>query len=113
LLQAWVTSLPWVRSKLRLGAPPRAPPTTVVPTTASYQSPREAAPPAGLRERLSEQLKGAQKGLNNQIGNMTGRYVATEEDKAEQRRKESIARLEEKRRRQEREDFERRYKGRK
>lgn len=126
--QAWILNIPSIRRALNIPTP-NLPSSAAIPTTASYQAPRaasakgaataaaavapNAAPAAatGLRERLTSQLDEAKKGFNNQMGNMTGRYAATEEEKAQQKRKSAIKSLEEKRRAQEREEFARKYKN--
>lgn len=116
--QALLLNIPSVRRALNI-ATPNLPTNASIPTTATYQAPRAgaksqpAAPsaPAGIKERLQSQLDEAKKGFNNQMGNMTGRYAATEEEKAEQKRKAAIRTLEEKRKQQEREEFARKYKG--
>lgn len=116
-LQAFVLNVPSIRRALNIPTP-NLPNQATVPTTATYQAPRAtaalntAAPaPGGLKERLQSQLDEAKKGFNSQMGNMTGRFAATEEEKAEQKRKAAISALEEKRKKQEREEFARKYKG--
>lgn len=113
--QAVLLNIPSIRRALNIPTP-NLPSTATIPTTASYQAPRGAAnsqpaAPSGLKERLEKQLDEAKKGFSNQMGNMTGRFAATEEEKAEQKRKAAIRSLEEKRKQQEREEFMRKYKG--
>ena len=51
-----------------------------------------------------------QKGVSDQIGNMTNQYSGTAEERAEQARKNQIRKLEEMRRKLEREEFDKKYK---
>ncbi|KAG5930083.1 hypothetical protein E4U42_003092 [Claviceps africana] len=94
-----------------VGLPPHAPPTPS-PPQATYEAPRAAkAPETNLRERLNTNLNDMKKGLSEQFSNYTGSYTGTEEDKAEKRRRELIRKLEETRKQQERDEFEKKYKG--
>lgn len=96
-----------------VGLPPHdATQTSSAPRQATYEAPRAAnAPEAGLRERLNTNLNDMKKGLSDQFSNYTGTYSGTEEEKAEKKRKELIRKLEETRKRQEREEFEKKYKS--
>jgi YidC/Oxa1 family membrane protein insertase len=51
------------------------------------------------------------KGMSDQITNYTGTYSGTDEEKAERKRRELIRKLENTRKQQERDQFERKYKG--
>ncbi|KAK2595051.1 hypothetical protein QQS21_007241 [Conoideocrella luteorostrata] len=94
-----------------VGLPPHPTETSTQNQTA-YEAPRAASgPEAGLRERLNSNLNDMKKGLSDQVSNLTGSYSGTEQDKAEKKRKELIRRLEETRKQQEREEFEKKYKG--
>ncbi|KAJ4024543.1 hypothetical protein NW752_003112 [Fusarium irregulare] len=77
-----------------------------------YKPPRETKAKGieGLRERLSDNLSEMQKGVSDQIGNMTNQYSGTAEERAEQARKNQIRKLEEMRRKLEREEFDKKYK---
>lgn len=88
------------------------------PTTPTYQAPRaaavaEAAADAssqGLRGRASGALKDLTSGLSEQISSVTGKHAATEEEKAAKKRRELMKKLEQTRKSQEREEFDRKYK---
>lgn len=91
---------------------PTLAPQTPAPKQATYEAPRAAnAPEAGLRERLNTNLNDMKKGLSDQFSNYTGTYSGTEEEKAEKKRRELIRKLEETRKQQERDEFEKKYKG--
>ncbi|OAQ65167.1 OXA1-like protein [Pochonia chlamydosporia 170] len=96
-----------------VGLPPH-PTATPAPTTkqTTYEAPRAAnTPEPGLRERLNTSLNDMKKGMSDQITNYTGTYSGTDEEKAERKRKELIRKLEDTRKQQERDEFERKYKG--
>lgn len=96
-----------------VGLPPH-PTATPTPTTkqTTYEAPRAAnTPEPGLRERLNTSLNDMKKGMSDQITNYTGTYSGTDEEKAERKRRELIRKLEETRKQQERDEFERKYKG--
>ncbi|KAG6018492.1 hypothetical protein E4U41_003867, partial [Claviceps citrina] len=116
LLTTVVLNNALVRRYIGLPPHPAAPPSPSSPRYSTYEAPRAAgstpaAPVAGLRERLNSNLNDVKKGLSEQISNYTGKYSGTELDKAENKRKELIRRLEETRKQQERDEFERKYKG--
>lgn len=95
-----------------VGLPPHVTQTSSAPQQVTYEAPRAAnAPEAGLRERLNTNLNDMKKGLSDQFSSYTGTYSGTEEEKAEKKRKELMRKLEETRKRQEREEFEKKYKG--
>ncbi|KAG5932854.1 hypothetical protein E4U53_001166 [Claviceps sorghi] len=100
-----------------VGLPPHAGPPSS-PRQVTYEAPRagtasatDSAPETGLRERLNTNLNEMKKGLSEQISNYTGTYTGTEQDKAEKKRRDIIRKLEETRKQQERDEFERKYKG--
>ncbi|KAG6006462.1 hypothetical protein E4U21_007006 [Claviceps maximensis] len=108
-----------------VGLPPPAPPTSPS-RQAVYEAPRTgtgtaaedadasaSVPEPGLRERLNTNLNEMKKGLSEQFSSYTGSYTGTEQEKAEKKRREVLRRLEETRKQQEREEFERKYKGKK
>ncbi|KAM0343015.1 hypothetical protein ACHAPU_008916 [Fusarium lateritium] len=64
----------------------------------------------GLRERLTENLDEMKKGVSDQIGTMTNQYSGTAEERAQKARKEQMRKLEDMRRKLEREEFEKKYK---
>lgn len=94
----------------RLGLPVEAPrpPPSLTPTP-TYEAPRPA--PASLRERLTRSLNDVKKGFTTQVESYTGTYSGTLQEKAEQRRKDMLRKLEEIRKEQERQEFESKYKG--
>ncbi|GAB0132829.1 hypothetical protein EsDP_00001254 [Epichloe bromicola] len=95
-----------------VGLPPHVAQTSSAPKQATYEAPRAAnAPEAGLRERLNTNLNDMKKGLSDQFSSYTGIYSGTEEEKAEKKRRELIRKLEETRKRQERDEFNNKYKS--
>ncbi|KAF4990351.1 hypothetical protein FGRMN_8486 [Fusarium graminum] len=64
----------------------------------------------GLRERLTENLDEMKKGMSDQLGTMTNKYSGTAEERAQKARKEQMRKLEDMRRKLEREEFEKKYK---
>lgn len=87
------------------------------PSTPTYQAPRAAVAEAaadassqGLRGRASGALKDLTSGLSEQISSVTGKHAATEEEKASKKRRELMKKLEQTRKTQEREEFDRKYK---
>ncbi|WXC66091.1 hypothetical protein SNK03_011874 [Fusarium graminearum] len=78
----------------------------------AYKPPRttKAKGIDGLRERLSENLNEMQKSVSDQLSTMTNRPGSTAEDRAEQARKNQMRKLEEMRRKLERDEFEKKYK---
>jgi YidC/Oxa1 family membrane protein insertase len=99
-----------VRSALGL---PTVPPTGDVTKKVTYEAPRtaDASSSQGMRERLTSSLNDAKKGFSDQMSSYTGSYSATEQERAEKKRKELLRKLEENRKVQEREEFEKKYKG--
>lgn len=97
-----------------VGLPP-APVAAAPATKATYEAPRAAgaaaAPQAGLRERLTSSLDDMKKGVSEQMTNYTGQYSGTEQEKAERKRKDMLQKLEDMRKQQEREEFEKKYKS--
>lgn len=108
LIQAAVLNIPSIRFMLGIPTPKMQPPPGEIPSSANatYQAPRKL----GLQERLMEQLNESKKGLNTSVGNLTGRYAPSEEEKAQKKRKEAIAKAEATRQKQEREEFLRKWK---
>ncbi|KAJ6438210.1 OXA1-like protein [Purpureocillium lavendulum] len=109
LLQSIILNIPAVRSVFNL------PPAPVdAPKTVTYEAPRggAAAPTGGLRERLTTNLDDMKKGFSEQVTNYTGQYQGTEAEKAERKRKDLMRKLEDTRKQQERDEFEKKYKGR-
>ncbi|PMB69161.1 Mitochondrial inner membrane protein OXA1 [Beauveria bassiana] len=78
------------------------------PTTA-----QEVAKPLSFAERVNSSFNDAKQGMSQQLGSFGGRMAATDAEKAERNRKELMQKLEDKRRQQEREEFSRKYKGKK
>ncbi|KAF5021741.1 hypothetical protein F66182_6191 [Fusarium sp. NRRL 66182] len=72
--------------------------------------PTQSSGLGGLRERLTENLNDAKKGLSDQVSNYTGQVSGTAEDRAEKKRKDQMRKLEEMRRKLERDEFEKKYK---
>ncbi|KAF4452971.1 hypothetical protein F53441_4202 [Fusarium austroafricanum] len=77
-----------------------------------YEAPRasQATGLTGIQERLTDKLDTVKKGISDQMGNMTNQYSGTAEERAEKQRKEQIQKLEQMRRKLEREEFEKKYK---
>jgi YidC/Oxa1 family membrane protein insertase len=96
-----------------VGLPPHSSTaSSTAPKQTTYEAPRVAnAPEPGLRERLNNSLNDMKKGMSDQITNYTGTYSGTDEEKAERKRRELIRKLENTRKQQERDQFERKYKG--
>ena len=107
LLTAIILNNAAVRRLVRLPAHQETPPATV--TKATYEAPRAAEAP--LRERLNSNLNDMKKGLSDQLTNFTGTYSGTDEEKAERKRKELMRKLEDTRKQQEKDHFEKKYKG--
>ena len=82
------------------------------PQAIKYEAPRPATE-GNMRERLTANLNEMKKGVSDQVTNFTGSYSGTETERAERKRKELLRKLETTRREQEREEFEKKYKGRK
>ncbi|TWU70549.1 Flags: Precursor [Metarhizium rileyi] len=95
-----------------VGLPPH--PTTTSSASSqkpTYEAPRTAGTTEpGLRERLNSSLNDMKKGMSDQITNYTGTYSGTDEEKAARKRKELLRKLEDTRKQQEREEFEKKYK---
>ncbi|UNI18538.1 hypothetical protein JDV02_004801 [Purpureocillium takamizusanense] len=106
LLQSIILNIPAVRSIFNL---PPAP--ADAPKTVTYEAPRATATPQGIRERMSSGLNDMKKGFSEQVTNYTGQHQGTEAEKAERKRKDLLRKLEETRRQQERDEFEKKYKG--
>lgn len=83
------------------------------PKTVTYEAPRPgtAESNTSLRDRLNTNLTDMKKGFSEQITNYTGQYSGTDAEKAERKRKDLIRKLEETRKEQERDEFEKKYKG--
>ncbi|KAM0433920.1 hypothetical protein ACHAPT_003864 [Fusarium lateritium] len=77
-----------------------------------YEPPRvtESSGVSGLRERLTDNLNDMKKGLSDQVNNYTGQYAGTEQERAEKKRQEQMRKLEDMRRKLERDEFEKKYK---
>ncbi|KAF5010232.1 hypothetical protein FDECE_3591 [Fusarium decemcellulare] len=77
-----------------------------------YTPPRvtQSSGVSGLRERLTDNLNEMKKGLSDQVTNYTGQYTGTEEERAEKKRMEQVRKLEDMRRKLERDEFEKKYK---
>lgn len=94
-----------------VGLPPHPTASSTAPQKTTYEAPRAAnTPEPGLRERLESSLNDMKKGMSDQITNYTGTYSGTDEEKAERKRKELMRKLEDTRKQQEREEFEKKYK---
>ncbi|KJZ74514.1 hypothetical protein HIM_06110 [Hirsutella minnesotensis 3608] len=108
LASTLVFAIPSVRR--RFGLPMRANPSPMS-VKATYEPPRSAPAPTGIRERLSENLNGMKKSVSDSVSTYTGAITGgSEQDRAERNRKDLIRRLEAKRKEQEREAFEQKYK---
>ncbi|KAI9149492.1 preprotein translocase subunit [Paramyrothecium foliicola] len=115
LLSAIILNTAFVRRSLGL---PTEPPTGAKkkqqPVAGNYEAPRSNTVTAsgleGLTQRLTNRADEVKKGFSESISNYTGTYAGTEQDRAEQKRKDMIKKLEEMRRTQEREEFENKYK---
>ncbi|EEU44912.1 uncharacterized protein NECHADRAFT_48589 [Fusarium vanettenii 77-13-4] len=77
-----------------------------------YEPPRvtQSSGVSGLRERLTDNLNDMKKGLSDQVNNYTGQYAGTEQERAEKKRREQMQKLEDMRRKLERDEFEKKYK---
>lgn len=77
-----------------------------------YKPPRvtQAKGFEGIRERLTDNLDNMKKSVSDSVGNMTNQYSGTAEERAEKARKEQIQKLENMRRKLERDEFEKKYK---
>lgn len=113
LITAVILNAPAVRRAVGLsvtpvdGAIPAA-------TQAQYEAPRPSAPGlTGVKDKLNSSLNDMKKSFSEQVGNYTGTYSGTEQEKAEKKRKEMLRKLEDMRKKQEQEEFERKYKGKK
>ncbi|KOS17088.1 Mitochondrial inner membrane protein OXA1 [Escovopsis weberi] len=139
LLTAMVLDVTPIRRALGLPLQSDIPPPRTIRATASYEAPRAAAaaaaaapttttPTAGanpaaaaaepsaqpsMREQLTASLNDMKKGFSDSVSNYTGTYQGTDAEKAERKRKDMLRKLEEMRRQQERDEFERKYKGKK
>lgn len=93
--------------------------TRVIPTTATnvapgspqqpmYEAPRQ---PQSMREKFTTSFDETKKALGDSIGNITGQAQTSVDEKTERKRKEQIRNLEAKRREQERDHFQEKYKG--
>lgn len=84
-----------------------------LPTKPTYEAPRASG---NLRERLTNSLNDAKKGLGDQVSNFSGGagtgFNASDQEKADRKRKDMLRQLEDTRKKQEREEFERKYKNR-
>lgn len=78
----------------------------------AYQAPRPTTSSGvgGLRERLSDNLNDMKKSVSDQVTNYTGSYAGTEAERAEKKRKETMRKLEDMRKKLERDEFEKKYK---
>ncbi|KAK5993775.1 Mitochondrial inner membrane OXA1-like protein [Cladobotryum mycophilum] len=95
---------------------PRTIPTTAttVATTATTTTATTSQPAiTGVREQLTNSLNDMKKGFSESIGSYTGTYQGTDQEKAERKRKDMIRKLEQMRKDQEREEFEKKYKSKK
>lgn len=79
-----------------------------------YKAPRPPTAPGitGLRQRLEHNLGDMKKGWSEQVSNYTGQHVGTDEERAEKKRKETLKKMEEMRKQMERDEFQKKYKGR-
>lgn len=79
----------------------------------TYEAPRDPnKPQPALRDRLNTNLNDMKQGLNEQLASFTGSYSGTEQEKAEKKRRDLMRKLEQTRKQQEREEFDRKYKRR-
>ncbi|ODA82506.1 hypothetical protein RJ55_01013 [Drechmeria coniospora] len=106
LLQSIILNNAAVRRAVGLPPPP-----VEAPKKGTYEAPRDGSVPKGLRERLTGNLDDMKKGFSEQVTNYTGQYSGTEAEKAERKRKDLLRKLEETRKQQEREEFEKKYKN--
>lgn len=99
-----ITMNPLIRRNIGL------PPVLAAPTKPTNELSR---PAAGVAERLKESLTDVKKGFDTTVSNVTGSAAlsASAEDKAEKNRKDLMRKLEASRKKQEREAFEKKYKG--
>lgn len=98
-----------------------------IPKGIRYEAPRSAASAAAARtttaqevtkplsftERVNSSFNDAKQGMSQQLGSFGGRFAASEAEKAERNRAELMKKLEDKRQQQERDEFSRKYKGKK
>ncbi|OAA72325.1 Membrane insertion protein, OxaA/YidC [Cordyceps fumosorosea ARSEF 2679] len=141
LFTSLILEIPFLRRKfgLLMGPPPN-PASATTPSAAAaassssipahipkgirYEAPRGAAPPTrttaeevvkplSFTERVNSSLNDAKQGMSQQLGSFGGRFAATDAEKAERDRKELMKKLEDKRQQQERDEFSRKYKGKK
>ncbi|KAH7145932.1 60Kd inner membrane protein-domain-containing protein [Dactylonectria estremocensis] len=78
-----------------------------------YEAPRPTSPGiTGLRERLTDNLDGMKKSVSDQIGSYTGNYAGTEQERAEKKRRENMRKIEDMRKQLDRDEFQKKYKGR-
>lgn len=112
LVTAVILNNPTVRRSfdLPMVADDAAPKTTAA--AAQYEAPRAAPANTGFRERMTSSLGDMKKGLTDQVNNYTGTYSGSEQEKAERKRRELLRKLEDNRKQQERDEFEKKYKGR-
>ncbi|EGX89693.1 mitochondrial export translocase Oxa1, putative [Cordyceps militaris CM01] len=96
---------------IRYEAPRRA--GGAAPAAARTTTAEEVVKPLTLAERLNNSLSDAKQGMSQQLGSFGGRMAATDAEKAERNRKELMKKLEDKRQQQERDEFSRKYKGKK
>ncbi|KAG5988347.1 hypothetical protein E4U52_006659, partial [Claviceps spartinae] len=110
---------PVIRRKV--GLPPLSifAPTPPGPT---YQSPRSRSSipelnrdviksdKGGIRERLNDSIDDVKKGASSWVSNITGRTAMTKSEEAEKKRMEIARKLEDARQKQEREEFEKKFK---
>ncbi|RSL46832.1 hypothetical protein CEP51_015870 [Fusarium floridanum] len=77
-----------------------------------YEAPRvtQSTGISGIRERLTDNLNDMKKGVSDQVNNYTGQYAGTEQERAEKKRREQMQKLEDMRRKLERDEFEKKYK---
>ncbi|KAJ3478724.1 hypothetical protein NLG97_g8496 [Lecanicillium saksenae] len=69
------------------------------------------AKPLTMSQRLNSSLEDARQGMSQQLGSFGGRFAASEAEKAERNRKELMQKMEDKRQQQERDEFNKKYKG--
>ena len=116
LVQQYILQIPSVRSALGIRQPPPSKPTLApTPTPVSsqdavYEAPRQST---SVREKLSSNLNEMRQGISESLEKFTGQARGSATEEAEKRRKQMIKKLEDTRAQQERDHFEKKYKGKK
>jgi YidC/Oxa1 family membrane protein insertase len=116
LVQQYILQIPSVRSALGIRQPPPSKPalaptpTPVSSQDAVYEAPRQST---SVREKLSSNLNEMRQGISESLEKFTGQARGSATEEAEKRRKQMIKKLEDTRAQQERDHFEKKYKGKK